>query len=293
MSRMAPPATVELQLRSAPENVALVRAALKGFGSLLRLDPELLEDLQMVASEACNNVVRHAYEGSEGPLRFRVAATPSSVAVVVRDCGEWVGAGSGSDDAGSDEPAGLGLAVIDALADGTEVTHPPDGGTEVRMWFSRRIAALEASASAVREAPTCTPQPSPSAPLSGEVIATVSPVSLLPDVLARLARALAANARFSVERFSDIHVVVDSLVRHAQRWASGGRISFALGCEVRRLSFRVAPLRESASELTGLSSRESLRLRLSKLVDEVEFEPRGDSGVLSLTLTERGLAHAI
>jgi serine/threonine-protein kinase RsbW len=272
--------------------VALVRAALKGFGTLLNIERELLDDLQMVASEACNNVVRHAYRGGEGPLRFAVAATPSSVELIVRDSGEWTNA-----DTDDDEQTGLGLAVINALADYTKVTRLPEGGTEVSMRFACAIPVLETWPGATPEAAPAPrganpPHPGPVS-LPGDVVATVSPVSLLPGVLGRLARALAANARFSVERFADIHVVVDSLVGHAQRWASNGRISFALGSEVRRLSFRLAPLRQGASELTAISCGESQRRRLSKLVDELEFEPRPGSEVLSLTFTERGLAHAI
>lgn len=290
---MTAPATVELQLHSAPESVALVRAGLKGFGTLLEFEAELLEDLQMVASEACNNVVRHAYDEDSGPLEFRVTATNASIEVVVRDYGEWIEAEPADDD----QPA-LGLALIEALADETQLNQPPEGGTEVCMRFARDIPALEEQANdpaALEQRvddPAVAPQ-SRSMTLSGDVIATVSPVSLLPGVLGRLSRALAAQARFSVERFSDIHLVVDSLVGHAQRWASNGRITFALRSETRRLVFRLGPLRKSASELTGISCGEGLRPRLDRLVDELEFEPRSDAGVLSLTFTERGLAHAI
>jgi serine/threonine-protein kinase RsbW len=285
VTSIAAPATVELELKSAPESVALVRASLKGFGSLLGLEPELVDDLQMVASEACTNVVRHAYGEQGGPLQVGVTATHSGLELVVSDRGEWVE----EHERGDDEPAGLGLPVIRALADHTELTRRPEGGTEVHMRFEREIPPLletDAAESSVASK-------SAAIALSGDVIATVSPISLLPGVLGRLARALAAQARFSVERLSDIHVLVESLTAHAQRWASNGRIRFALGCETRRLNFRLGPLRQSPSAVTGLTCTDSLRPRLSELVDEVEFEPPPEAEVLSLTFTERGLAHAV
>jgi serine/threonine-protein kinase RsbW len=288
---MTAPATMDLELASAAESVALVRAGLKGFGTLLRLDPELLDDLQMVASEACNNVVRHAYRAGSGPLRFRACATTDGVALNVRDHGEWTEARSTDD-----EQTGLGLAVIEALADRAALEQLPEGGTEVRMSFARPVPALERTDL----------DPGPGGPasddvsaatqsvaLSGDVVATVSPVALLPGILGRLARAVAAQARFSVERFPDIRVVVDSLVGHAQRWAANGRICVALGSDVRRLDFRLGPVRRSASGLEGISCSEGLRPRLSALIDELRFEPRAEAEVLSLSFTERGLAQAI
>jgi hypothetical protein len=129
--------------------------------------------------------------------------------------------------------------------------------------------------------------------LGGDVVATVSPITLLPGILSRLARSIAARARFSVERFSDIRVLVDSLVSHAQQWATDGRVCVALGSDTRRLNFRVGPLVRSASGLEGLSCSERLRPRLTELVDEVQFEPSVEAQVMSLSFTERGLAQPI
>src|SRR5437588_696365 len=86
------------------------------------------------------------------------------------------------------------------------------------------------------------PPPAP-IQLPGDVVATVSPVALLPGVLGRLVRALAAQARFSIERFSDVHLVVDLLVGHVQRFAEDERVCFALGAELRRLRLMIGPLR--------------------------------------------------
>ena len=41
---------------------------LGGMAELLAMDPELLDDLKTAVSEACNNVVLHAYPDGSGPL---------------------------------------------------------------------------------------------------------------------------------------------------------------------------------------------------------------------------------
>ena len=67
---------VALLLRSRPQTLTIVRGMLSGLAELLEMDPELLDDLKTSVSEACNNVVQHAYEGEEGPLEVEVYAVP-------------------------------------------------------------------------------------------------------------------------------------------------------------------------------------------------------------------------
>ena len=55
---------VRLELDSRPERVALVRGMLVGLGGLLAWDAVLVDDLKTAVSEACNNVVLHAYGGA-------------------------------------------------------------------------------------------------------------------------------------------------------------------------------------------------------------------------------------
>ncbi len=52
---------------------------------------------------------------------------------------------------------------------------------------------------------------------------SLSPVTLLTGVLGRLARTLAATAHFSLDRFSDVYLVTDTLAAHAAAAAVGDR----------------------------------------------------------------------
>src|ERR1700745_3993604 len=62
LNHSRPPRTdVKLTLPARPENVAVVRHVLGAFAQALGLSVELIEDLRLAVTEACTNVVRHAY----------------------------------------------------------------------------------------------------------------------------------------------------------------------------------------------------------------------------------------
>src|SRR5712691_237799 len=74
-------------LPNRAENVAIVRQALTGIADAMRLETGLLSDIKTAVSEACNNVVLHAYDGHEGPLEVYVCPSEDELDVVVRDEG--------------------------------------------------------------------------------------------------------------------------------------------------------------------------------------------------------------
>ena len=62
-------ADIELTLPARAENVAVVRHAIGGLGEALDLDPQTLSDVKLAVTEACTNVVVHAYDGADGPMQ--------------------------------------------------------------------------------------------------------------------------------------------------------------------------------------------------------------------------------
>ena len=78
---------VRLNLANTPENVVLVREMLSGVGEAIELDPSDLNDVRTAVTEACNNVVLHAYEGNPGPLEIELYLADRSLGVLVRDHG--------------------------------------------------------------------------------------------------------------------------------------------------------------------------------------------------------------
>jgi serine/threonine-protein kinase RsbW len=128
----APP-EVRLRMPARPEGVAVVRQALAGMADALDFDAAVLADMKMAVSEACTNVVVHAYEGEPGTLEVEMHAGEAGLTIVVRDHG----AGIQPRPARSEPPAlGLGLPLIAALSDAFELRGSTGMGTEVRMMFA-------------------------------------------------------------------------------------------------------------------------------------------------------------
>ena len=121
---------VRLTLPARPENVAVARQALGGLASALDIDSAVLTDMKMALSEACTNVVVHAYPDGEGTMEVEMHPEGEAVRIVVRD----TGAGIKPRPERHEHALGLGLPLMASLADDFEI-HGSGQGTEVRMIF--------------------------------------------------------------------------------------------------------------------------------------------------------------
>ena len=271
--------SVSLQLDSSPETLTLVRGALGGVAEGLALDPELLDDIKTAVSEACNNVVMHAYGGDSGPLQVFLYLREDNIEVIVRDQGRGIPTLAPSDD----RLQGVGIPIMRALAQQTAFRPLPGGGTEVWMQFpGRRAGEL-----LYRQPEQPAVQDSWSERLSGDAVVSLSPVTFVGGVLGRLARALAARARFSLDRFSDVYLVTDAMAAHAQHAAHAGSIAFGIVTEPRRLEMTLGPLRPGAStELTSESGGDvASALRL--LADELELLSEDGAEAVRLVMSDQ------
>ena len=121
---------LELKLPARAENVAVVRHAFGGFAEVLTVDEQTLADIKLAVTEACTNVVIHAYEREElGDLEVDATIDDQLLTVVIRDNGRGIVPRP-------DSPGlGLGLPLIATLAETLELGKDGDEHTEVRMTF--------------------------------------------------------------------------------------------------------------------------------------------------------------
>jgi serine/threonine-protein kinase RsbW len=124
-------ADMELTLPARAENIAIVRHAFGALGEAFDVDPQTLSDIRLAVTEACTNVVVHAYpDGREGPLEVLASLYQEQLTVLVRDEGHGI-------TPRPDSPGlGLGLPLIASLAESVQLGRDDNERTEVRMTFA-------------------------------------------------------------------------------------------------------------------------------------------------------------
>lgn len=117
-------------LPARAENIAVVRHAFGALGDAFALPAQLLSDIRLAVTEACTNVVVHAYpEQGPGPLQVEATVADGELTVVVRDEGPGI-------TPRPDSPGlGLGLPLIASLAETVELRRDDVDRTEVCMTF--------------------------------------------------------------------------------------------------------------------------------------------------------------
>lgn len=280
-------ASVRLELENRPENVAVVRAAIAGLADAAEFNEELTTDLKTAISEACNNVVIHAYEGGSGPMRVTVKYERDQVDATVTDGGTGIRRLSNPAD-----HMGLGLALISALADQAEFRTPPEGGTQVRMRFRRNEDASQEGILTDADWPDQPPE------ISGDVVLWCEPVSLSRHMLGRVARAVAATSHFTISGAADLYKVNDAFAEYAES-AADGQVVLAITGSSHRLAVDAGPfvaLHPAGADdgaVAGFSDGDGAEAPasaapLAELVDQLSFQERDSHRLLHLLLLDSG-----
>ncbi len=274
-------ANVSLTLPGRPEQVVVVRQALTGLAAALALDAVETNDLNTAVTEACNNVVMHAYAPAEGPLEVDVHVLAGVLAVHVRDRGVGMGARHG---AGEGAGAGIGLSVMDALAGRVEFSEPQGGGTEVRLEFP--IPAGPSFDPIGDDEGVASVTLAPDGPLS-MVEVRLAPSALAAAILPRVLSALAARAYFSTDRISDVQLVADVLAANAAELLDGRRLTVGVGIAPRKLELHIGPLQAGQGESLVVSPADALAPAIARLVDSKCVVPGGWGETLELRLVDQ------
>jgi serine/threonine-protein kinase RsbW len=122
---------MELALPARAANIAVVRHAFGALGEAFACDEQILANIRLAVTEACTNVVVHAYpDGREGPLEICATLQEEKLLVVVRDEGPGIAPRA-------DSPGlGLGLPLIASLTESVLLGRDDEDRTEVRMTFA-------------------------------------------------------------------------------------------------------------------------------------------------------------
>lgn len=250
---MKPPPQLHLTLPARAENVIVVRQAVAGLGEAIGLGEQRLADLKTVVSEACNNVVLHAYEeDEEGPLEVSADADEAGISIEVAD------RGSGFSPNADEASLGLGLPLIASLSDSFQISGGAGDGTrtQIRLLVTPREGATNGVGTDVGD----------DTRIAIEAGAVVRPV------LSRVIGALAARADFSLDRLADTVLLGDAVSSHQPGDFSDGLVGVAIHDGKGKLHVRIGPLIEGGGEriLEGMDMPAGERGSLRKLAKSMK-----------------------
>jgi serine/threonine-protein kinase RsbW len=261
------PKGLHMRLPARAENVAVVRHALAGMAEEIGMDEAGVADLKTVVTEACMNVVVHAYSEEGGPLLVEADPDGEGLTVTVSDSGSGISPKADSERASLK----LGLSLIAALSSSFSISGGLDSGTEVMMRLPLRGGGTNGAGPAEAE---LVPE------VAGTEVA-VGRAELLEPVLARLVGALAARRDLPVDRVSDVVLVTDAIAVAAPGHFADGCVRLGLGESKKGLELRLGPMEKGAA---GQIRRElelpDLGGSLEVLADELAVDQSDDGDYL-------------
>lgn len=228
------------------------------------MDEASLADLKTVVTEACMNVVVHAYAGMEpGPIEVEAESDDGGLTVVIRDHGSGI-----RPRPDVERPSlRIGLTLIAALSSSFEIKGGADKGTEIRMYV-----------------PLSAPQDGTKAGSTFAVTADeetrirVGPPEIVGPVLSRALSALAARQDISVDRLSDTMLLSDAISARAPQGFTDGHVSLSIAELPEGIELKVGPMTNGGAErLRASFELPEIGGSLAALTDELRIE-EGDEG---------------
>ncbi|HEX6667113.1 MAG TPA: ATP-binding protein [Solirubrobacterales bacterium] len=260
---------LQISLPARAENVAVVRHALSGLADRIGMDEPGIADLKTVVTEACMNVVVHAYpDGHPGPLEVEAVPEDGGLTVVVRDSGAGI-----QPRADVERPSlRIGLTLIAALSSSFEIKGGIDRGTEIRMHLLLEGREAEGRRDGNAAALPATPEATQVRVRSPEFIG---------PVLSRALSALAARREIGVDRISDAMLLSDAISAHAPAGFADGHVSLSIADREDGVELRVGPMVSGGGEqLRSAMELPEVGGSLESLADELRVEQAEDGDYL-------------
>lgn len=136
-----PAGTVELVVPARPESLALVRLALGAVAGVAEAPADAVADLKLAATEACTNVVQHAYPDrgdGDGHITVRFSLEARTFTVEVCDLGVGFDPERVPDVLTPDgeRERGMGIPIIRAVTDTVVIASNGEG---TRVVFAKGL----------------------------------------------------------------------------------------------------------------------------------------------------------
>lgn len=273
--------SVRLTLPAVASNVALIRQVLAGLADDLGVDTAQCADMKIAVTEACTNVVVHAYPGDYGPVETEMTLLAQGLVVSVRDRGtdfkpSMPLAPNPATQSG-DSALGFGLSLIAELSDEFAI-RAGASGTEVQMLFAGLSAAVPDPMRPTPDfarvfADTSQLARDDPAPADGIMLA-ITPGVPTTSVFGRLISLLAARADFSIDRLSDAQLVSDALATGAAARSADQLVRIGVTEREGGFDLRIGPLAEGGADaLVADTSLPGVGSLLERLSDQLVSEP--------------------
>ncbi len=237
---------IELRLRADKDVLPVVRQALRALAQSIGAQPEALQDAELAVTEAVANAVRHAYGHEDGWVDVSIEARAADLLVVVRD------EGKGMRDPWHDKGrrrGGLGLTVIQSVANDVEIRSRRGVGTEVVM-------AL----------PGANGEP-PEDPADGD--------STVEQVTRRLVAMASAQSDLPPARITEALLAAELIARHALDRVAGDTVHLRLDRLSGGIELKVGPLEtDGAAGLLNDARVPVIGSIIERFADRVRVVPR-------------------
>jgi serine/threonine-protein kinase RsbW len=255
---------LSLKLPAKPANVAVVRHAVAGLAEQLGMNEPSIGDLKTVVTEACMNVVVHAYDDDTGPLEVEAFPEDEGLTVCVRDSGGGI-----RPRPDVERPSlRIGMTLIAALSESFEIAGGLGRGTEVRMHLPLRSAHEGDGVTKDVSVPT----------VEEATEVTIGRPDLAAPVLERVVGALASRHPISIDRLNDAMLLTDAVSARAPQAFGNENLRFAIADGEDGIDLRIGPMPDGASQqlLDGLAVPQ-VGGTLEALADELRVE-RDENG---------------
>jgi anti-sigma regulatory factor (Ser/Thr protein kinase) len=133
--------TFERRYPARPERLADIRAAVAEAARALGVDALLAQDVVLAVDEACQNIIRHAYQGGDGDIVLQLGREAGRLIVRLIDFAPPVDVTKVCPRPLDDlRPGGLGTHFMRTLMDDVAFLPPPAGAGNL-LQMTKRVDA--------------------------------------------------------------------------------------------------------------------------------------------------------